>query len=90
MPHKIPGKTTYDPITLAAGVTHDPAFEDWANKVNNFQGDAAMSLRNFRKDITIEVLQPARTTVLRLQRASAAGCRSTPRCPSSTRRATQS
>lgn len=53
--HKIPGKTSYDAITLSAGVTHDTTFEEWANKVNNFQGEAAMSLKTFRKDITIEV-----------------------------------
>ncbi|NIM10472.1 MAG: phage tail protein [Candidatus Aminicenantes bacterium] len=51
----LPGKTSYDAITLSAGVTHDTAFEEWANKVNNFQGDASMSLKNFRKDITIDV-----------------------------------
>ncbi|MFG1646956.1 phage tail protein [Amycolatopsis sp. NPDC049252] len=54
-PHQIPGKTKYDSITLEAGVTHDTTFEDWADKVNNFQGDAATSLATFRKDITIEV-----------------------------------
>jgi phage tail-like protein len=54
-PHQIPGKTKYDPITLEQGVTYDTTFEDWANKVNNFQGDAASSLASFRKDITIEV-----------------------------------
>ena len=54
-PHQIPGKSKYDAITMEAGVTHDTAFEDWANKVNNFQGDAAMSLATFRKDISIEV-----------------------------------
>ena len=53
---KLPGKTSYEAITLEAGVTHDTAFEDWANKVNNYQSDAAMSLKNFRKDnITIDV-----------------------------------
>ena len=36
-------------------MTHDTAFEAWANLVNNYQGDAAMSLRNFRKDLTIDV-----------------------------------
>jgi phage tail-like protein len=55
VPHKLPGKTTYDPITLTAGVTHDTSFEDWANLVNNYQGEAAMSLKNFRKDLTIEI-----------------------------------
>lgn len=63
-PHHIPGKSKYDPITLEAGVTHDTAFEDWANRVNNFQGDAAMSLATFRKDITIEVCNHQGTTVL--------------------------
>jgi phage tail-like protein len=52
---KLPGKTSYDAITLEAGVTHDTTFEDWANSVNNFKGDAKMSLKNFRKDITIDV-----------------------------------
>lgn len=52
---KLPGKSSYEVITLEAGVTHDTAFEDWANKVNNFQGDAAMSLKEFRKDITLDI-----------------------------------
>jgi len=53
---KLPGKTSYEAITLEAGVTHDTAFEEWANLANNFQGDAAMSLKGFRKDaITIDV-----------------------------------
>lgn len=54
-PHQIPGKTKHDAITLEAGVTYDTTFEDWAGKVNNFAGDAAMSLATFRKDISIEV-----------------------------------
>lgn len=54
--HKIPGRTRFSPITLEAGLTHDLTFENWANLVNNLAGDAAMSLKNFRKDIIIEVL----------------------------------
>jgi len=53
---KLPGATKYEPITLEQGLTHDTVFEQWANLVNNIQGDAAMSLRNFRKDIVINVL----------------------------------
>jgi len=53
---KLPGGTKYEPITLEQGLTHDPVFEDWANKVNNIDGDAAMSLKDFRKDIVINVL----------------------------------
>jgi phage tail-like protein len=53
---KLPGGTKYEPVTLEQGLTHDPVFEQWANLVNNIQGDAAMSLVNFRKDIKINVL----------------------------------
>ncbi|WP_306533336.1 phage tail protein [Geobacter sp.] len=52
----MPGGTSYDPVTLEQGLTHDPVFEDWANLVNNIQGNAAMSLKNYRKDIIINVL----------------------------------
>jgi phage tail-like protein len=61
---KLPGMTKYEPITLEAGVTHDTSFEEWANKINNFEGDAAMSLKNFRKDITIEVTNLQGVTVM--------------------------
>jgi phage tail-like protein len=52
----MPGGTSYEPVTLEQGLTHDPVFETWANLVNNIQGDAAMSLKNYRKDIIINVL----------------------------------
>jgi len=52
----LPGGANYEAITLEQGLTHDPVFEDWANLVNNIQGNAAMSLKNFRKDIVINVL----------------------------------
>lgn len=61
---KLPGKTSYDAITLEQGITHDTTFEEWANLVNNFQGDAAMSLKNFRKDITIDVFNLAGQRIL--------------------------
>ena len=53
---KFPGGSKYEAISLEQGLTHDPVFEQWANLVNNIQGDAAMSLKNFRKDIVINVL----------------------------------
>jgi phage tail-like protein len=61
---KLPGKTSYEAITLEAGVSHDTTFEQWANLVNNFQGDAAMSLKGFRKDVTIDVFNLQGTKVL--------------------------
>jgi len=51
-----PGITKFQPIVLERGVTHDTAFEEWANLVFNIQGDSAMSLKNYRKDIVIELL----------------------------------
>lgn len=53
---KLPGGTKYEAIQLEQGLTHDPIFEQWANLVNNIDGDAAMSLVNFRKDIVINVM----------------------------------
>jgi phage tail-like protein len=52
----LPGGTSYDPVTLEQGLTHDPVFEKWANLVNNSEGDGGMSLKNFRKDIVVNVM----------------------------------
>ena len=52
----MPGGTEYEAVTLEQGLTHDPVFENWASLVNNIQGDAAISLVNYRKDIVINVL----------------------------------
>ena len=58
---KSPGKTEYEAITLERGVTHDREFEIWANRVWNFQAGlgSETSLRDFRKDIIIEVYNEA-------------------------------
>lgn len=58
---KSPGQTKYEPITLERGVTHNLAFEQWANKIWNFGSrlGAEVSLADFRKDITIELLNEA-------------------------------
>lgn len=53
---KLPGMTKYDAITLEQGLTHDPVFENWANLVNTIQGDLAVSLKAFRKDLVVNVL----------------------------------
>jgi phage tail-like protein len=50
-----PGRTKFEAITIERGLTHDRDFEAWANLVYNTNGDAAMSLKNFRKDIIIEL-----------------------------------
>ena len=58
---KSPARTKYDAITLDRGVTHDTEFEKWANKVWNFGSGlgAEVSLKDFRKDIIIEVYNEA-------------------------------
>ncbi len=61
---KSPGRTEYDAVTLERGVTHDPAFEAWADLVHNYQGDALMSLKNFRKDIILDVINEAGQKVI--------------------------
>ena len=64
--HKSPGKTEYDAITLERGVTHDVDFEQWANKVWNFNSKEEVSLKDFRKDIIIDVFNEAcRSIVMR-------------------------
>ena len=58
---KSPGRTKFDAISLDRGVTHDTEFEKWANKVWNFGSGlgAEVSLKDFRKDIIIEVYNEA-------------------------------
>lgn len=58
---KSPGRNEYDAITLDRGVTHDVAFEQWANKVWNYGAGLGMevSLADFRKDIIIEMYNEA-------------------------------
>jgi phage tail-like protein len=58
---KSPGRTKYDAISLDRGVTHDTEFEKWANKVWNFGAGlgSEVSLKDFRKDIIIEVYNEA-------------------------------
>lgn len=53
---KLPGGTKYEAITLEQGLTHDPVFETWASLVNSIDGDKAMTLKNFRKEVIINVL----------------------------------
>jgi phage tail-like protein len=63
---KSPGRSKYDAITLERGVTHDVEFERWANKVWNLGSGlgAEVSLRDFRKDIIIELYNEAGQLVI--------------------------
>jgi len=70
--HKSPGRTKYEAITMERGVTHDREFENWANKVWNFgnaqapadQRQKEVSLKDFRKNLIIDVFNEAGQKVL--------------------------
>ncbi|MCX7185405.1 MAG: phage tail protein [Nitrosospira sp.] len=64
--HRSPGRTKFEAITLERGVTHDTEFEKWANKVWNYGSGLGteVSLKDFRKDIIIEVYNEAGQLVL--------------------------
>lgn len=61
MNRKSPGRHEWEPITLERGVTHDLEFEKWASKVWSFGAGlgAESSLKDFRKNIIIEVYNEA-------------------------------
>jgi phage tail-like protein len=64
--HKSPGRNKYEAVTLERGVTHDLEFERWANKVWNLGAGlgSEVSLKDFRKDVSIEVYNEAGQKVL--------------------------
>lgn len=58
---KSPGRTEYEAVTLERGITHDPDFEKWANKIWNYGSGlgSEVSLKDFRKDMILEVYNEA-------------------------------
>lgn len=58
-----PGITTFEPIVIERGITHDKTFEAWAALAYNSPGMPGMSLKNFRKDIRINLLNEQGTIV---------------------------
>jgi phage tail-like protein len=61
---KSPGRTEFDAITLERGVTHDLEFEQWANKIWHINSGVEVSLKDFRKDIIIEMYNEAGQKVI--------------------------
>jgi phage tail-like protein len=55
---KSPGRSEFEAVTLERGVTHSREFEIWANKTWNLGAglQSEVSLADFRKDVTIQVL----------------------------------
>jgi phage tail-like protein len=63
--HKSPGRTSYEAITMDRGITHDIEFEKWANMVHPYSGDPGMDLANYKKDLTLEVMNEKGQVALR-------------------------
>jgi len=63
---KSPGRTKFEAVPLERGVTHDVEFERWANSVWNLGSGlgAEVSLKNFRKDLIVELYNEAGQVVL--------------------------
>ena len=63
---KSPGRTKYDAISLDRGITHDLEFEKWASKVWSLGAGLGgeVSLKDFRKDVILEVYNEAGQLVL--------------------------
>jgi len=63
---KSPGRTEYEALTMERGVTQDTEFEKWANKVWDYGAGlgAEVSLKDFRKDILLELYNEAGQLVL--------------------------
>lgn len=63
---KTPGRTEYDAVTLERGLTHDREFHDWTNKVWSYGTGlgAETSLKDFRKDLIIELYNEAGQVVV--------------------------
>jgi phage tail-like protein len=52
-------KRKSEAIILTAGMTLDRSFQDWANIVNEIQGNLMVSMKNYRKNIIIDVFNEA-------------------------------
>jgi phage tail-like protein len=66
---KLPGRNEYEAITMERGVTQDTEFERWVNKCWDYRNAQNLQLGqemsgDFRKDITIDVLNEAGQKVI--------------------------
>jgi phage tail-like protein len=66
-PRHAPGASKFEPITFERGLTHDPAFEEWANLVYNTEGDAAVSLAGYKRNLIIRINNLQGTPVMAFQ-----------------------
>lgn len=63
-PRHSPAGSKYEAVTLERGVTWDLEFEQWANKVYDVTAGVVSSLKDFRKDVTIQLMNEAGQVVM--------------------------
>lgn len=62
---KSPGRTEFEAITLERGITHDADFEQWSNKVWDYDNEQAkdaakeVSVADFRRNMVIDLFDEA-------------------------------
>jgi len=54
-PRHSPGASKYEPVTFERGVTHDLDFEEWANRVHRFSDEALITLKDYKRNLIIQV-----------------------------------
>ena len=54
-PRHSPGASKFEAITMERGVTQNHEFEQWANLVYSTEGDAAVSLKNYKRNLMIKM-----------------------------------
>lgn len=59
--HRSPGRTSFEPVTLKRGITHDPTFEEWAGRIHDLNAGlgSEIALADYRKDLVLELLNEA-------------------------------
>jgi phage tail-like protein len=63
-PRHSPAGSKYEAVTLERGVTWDLEFEAWANKIYDVTAGVVASLKEFRKDVTIQLKNEAGQVVM--------------------------
>ncbi len=66
---RTPGRTKFEAITIERGITQDLDFHNWAALVWNYGAalGSEVSLKNFRKNISLEIYNEAGQTVIAYQ-----------------------
>ena len=81
MVRKTPGRSKCEPITIERGLTHDRQFLEWVKQVTDPSGKSDLvSLKNYRRQITIEVnnLEGEKVMAIELHRAWPSEFQATP------------